>query len=185
MRKDPKELRKYIQESVRLLDMLVDDGHTTLNHEVEQQISCPFHGSDSKPSARFYPESNSMYCFTCKKSWDVVSYVMEEKASSFRSALDLLVSRFNLPIDHLPDANQGYKSESNRYKRERDTNSKVDRKKLLMLKIEDRILKLREYSDPDTFGKVLFVMSHMRKTEDHESFTKMAGKVIETIKRFD
>lgn len=185
MRKDPKELRKYIQDTVRLLELLIEDGFTSLNHEVEQQISCPFHGSDSKPSARYYPESNSMYCFTCKKSWDVISYVMDKKASSYRSSIELLISKFNLSVDHLSDANQGYKSNPNRYKRERDENSKVDKRKLLLLKVEDRVKEMRDYVDPDTFGKVLFVMSHMRKTDDHKSFTKLAGKVIETIKRFD
>jgi len=43
----------------------------------EEQISCPFHGDDKKPSARVYPEGGSspsgVYCWTCQKRWDIVS----------------------------------------------------------------------------------------------------------------
>lgn len=43
--------------------------------EHEEQLSCPFHGKDNKPSARVYPDaprsSSHVWCFTCQKSWDV------------------------------------------------------------------------------------------------------------------
>lgn len=42
----------------------------------EEQISCPFHGKDEKPSARVFPSgprSNSgVWCWTCQKRWDVI-----------------------------------------------------------------------------------------------------------------
>jgi len=43
----------------------------------EEQFSCPFHGSDRKPSARVYPESghahSHAWCFVCQeKHWDVI-----------------------------------------------------------------------------------------------------------------
>lgn len=41
----------------------------------EEQLSCPFHGKDNKPSARIYPASgrsdSHLWCFTCQKSWDI------------------------------------------------------------------------------------------------------------------
>ena len=43
----------------------------------EEQFSCPFHGSDNKPSARVYPESHSgpshAWCFVCQERWDAIS----------------------------------------------------------------------------------------------------------------
>ena len=42
----------------------------------EEQISCPFHGKDNKPSARFYPESprgsSHVWCFVCQEQWDCI-----------------------------------------------------------------------------------------------------------------
>lgn len=42
----------------------------------EEQISCPFHGKDTKPSARFYPETTNrpsgVWCFVCQKRWDCI-----------------------------------------------------------------------------------------------------------------
>jgi hypothetical protein len=40
----------------------------------EEQISCPFHGADVKPSARVYPAGASrsgLYCWVCQKRWDI------------------------------------------------------------------------------------------------------------------
>lgn len=42
--------------------------------DTEEQISCPFHGKDTKPSARVYPEGSSrsgVFCWVCQKRWDV------------------------------------------------------------------------------------------------------------------
>lgn len=41
------------------------------------QISCPFHGKDTHPSARVYPDSNSFRCFYCSKSWTPVTFWAE------------------------------------------------------------------------------------------------------------
>ena len=41
------------------------------------QISCPFHGKDTHPSARVYPDSNSFRCFYCSKSWGAVTFWAE------------------------------------------------------------------------------------------------------------
>jgi len=41
----------------------------------EEQISCPFHGKDTDPSARVYPESarsaSHVWCFVCQERWDI------------------------------------------------------------------------------------------------------------------
>lgn len=41
----------------------------------EEQISCPFHGADTHPSARFFPETEShshVWCFVCNENWDAI-----------------------------------------------------------------------------------------------------------------
>lgn len=41
----------------------------------EEQISCPFHGTDKKPSARYFPDSGEssshVWCFVCHERWDI------------------------------------------------------------------------------------------------------------------
>lgn len=42
-----------------------------------EQISCPFHGKDTKPSARVYEETarspSHVWCFVCQEHWDSIS----------------------------------------------------------------------------------------------------------------
>lgn len=49
------------------------DGHR------EQQFRCDLHGDDNKPSARFYPETNSTYCWACQKARRPVDYYVEKE----------------------------------------------------------------------------------------------------------
>jgi len=63
--------------------------------DIITQIKCPFHGSDIHASARIY-ETNSMYCFTCSKSWDVISFIQDYKKVNFGEACVFLESTFNV-----------------------------------------------------------------------------------------
>lgn len=56
----------------------------------ERQCSCPFHGEDKHPSARIYVKTNSMYCFTCKKSYDVIDIIREFKKLSFDEVIEFI-----------------------------------------------------------------------------------------------
>ena len=42
-----------------------------------EQFSCPFHGKDTKPSARVYPASATSpthaWCYVCQERWDVIT----------------------------------------------------------------------------------------------------------------
>lgn len=70
---------EIIKKEVSIYD-LFDRSSPPVKYETDKkqcQISCPFHGYDTSPSARVYPESNSMYCWTCAKSWDVIDYWAE------------------------------------------------------------------------------------------------------------
>jgi hypothetical protein len=66
----------------------------------EQQFACTLHGRDGKPSARYYPVSNSTYCWVCQKTRDPIGYVMAHESVSFPDAIKLLEARMGL--DPLP-----------------------------------------------------------------------------------
>jgi len=63
-----------IQEALRKIGVArVLDGTTAFS------VSCPFHagGTERDPSCRVYPDTDSIYCFTCAKSWDTIGVLME------------------------------------------------------------------------------------------------------------
>ena len=70
----------------------------------EQQFSCDLHGPDHKPSARYYPESNSTYCWPCAKKRDPVEWVKEKEQVNFIRAIEILEERLQLPTLPWSDA---------------------------------------------------------------------------------
>lgn len=54
---------------------------------------CPFHGSDSRPSMYYYPDSNSIYCFGCppkKGRYDATWFVCTAQGWSLHRAMKYL-----------------------------------------------------------------------------------------------
>lgn len=50
-----------------------------------EQIHCPVH-EDRRKSARVYPESNSVFCWTCGRPYDPVSILVETEGMSYAAA---------------------------------------------------------------------------------------------------
>jgi DNA primase len=90
-----------IREEIPILDVLVDYGYAVHpdGGDREQQFSCDLHGdgSDTKPSARVYPDSASWFCFACGRTRDAIATVREKEGVSFWKAVRGLESRFGLP----------------------------------------------------------------------------------------
>lgn len=68
---------EHINSQITAADVLSKHGVQLRRHGMqEEQISCPFHGSDKKPSARYFPDSGKstshVWCFVCHERWDVV-----------------------------------------------------------------------------------------------------------------
>jgi len=65
----------------------------------QQQFSCDLHGdgTDSKPSARVYPETQQWFCFACGTSRDAIQTVRDKEGLDFRTACDVLEKRYHLP----------------------------------------------------------------------------------------
>jgi len=65
-----------IHKHVTAADVLERHGVTLKKHgNQEEQISCPFHGKDQHPSARYYPEGKGLsgvWCFVCRERWDAI-----------------------------------------------------------------------------------------------------------------
>ena len=50
---------------------------------------CPFH-DDRVPSLAVYPDTNSFYCFGCRKRGDVIRFLMDAERLGFRDAVEVL-----------------------------------------------------------------------------------------------
>lgn len=71
--------RAQVLSSVSAHDVLRHNGINlaVTSDDKEEQIPCPFHGADNKPSARVFPETDDrashVWCFVCQgKSWDAI-----------------------------------------------------------------------------------------------------------------
>ncbi len=50
-----------------------------------RQIHCPIH-TDARKSARVFPDSNSVYCWTCARAYDPVAIVSEQEGIGVTAA---------------------------------------------------------------------------------------------------
>lgn len=106
------DLIERIKNEVSIYDLCDESGIKYLSRDKQHQISCPFHGKDRNASARIYPESNSIHCFYCGESWDVISFwaranewYVEEGTSSkpdIGKAINDLARKYKL-FDKKPD----------------------------------------------------------------------------------
>lgn len=99
-----------IREKCDIGVLLQNYGYNVIPDEHrEQQYACDLHGLDNKPSARYYPRTNSVYCFACGKSRDPIALLMDKEGVLFRDACDRLEAQFNLPA--LPWEDEGLEDE--------------------------------------------------------------------------
>ena len=101
-----------IRKEVKTIEVLYKLGFPVSPKNAEQQFSCSLHGNgrDRKPSAHYYPESNSFYCFACATNRDSIQTLREVKGISFAEALSQIESWYNLPP--LPFSDSAAKAKS-------------------------------------------------------------------------
>lgn len=90
-----------IRAEVPIVDVLYQYGYRVHpdGEDREQQFSCDLHGTgtDTKPSARVYPETASFHCFACGRSRDAITLVREKEGVEFWQAVKMLESKYGLP----------------------------------------------------------------------------------------
>ena len=82
-------LFELVKEHVTLFDMLErfapESYRAVRTRDVGHKIPCPFaadrhsRGADSHPSAKFFPENQSLYCWSCHGNWDAISLYAEAR----------------------------------------------------------------------------------------------------------
>lgn len=105
--KDPIKVKDLIIDKLNLADVMVEYGvqfqfNPLLVSQV--QFKCPFHGKDTKPSARLYNETKSCFCWVCRKTWNVVSFIMEKEGLIFKHTLSFIIKKYKIDVSTIPDA---------------------------------------------------------------------------------
>lgn len=102
---------EQIHRTVSAYDVLLRHGVSLKGSGArEEQFSCPFHGVDRKPSARFYPESarspSHAWCFVCQERWDAIALWRKfngGETSTFSRALSEIERTFGLEVPDQPE----------------------------------------------------------------------------------
>lgn len=177
--KDPKAVRALIVANVSLADLLVEYGASLPQRLQPQQLSCPFHGRDLSMSARFYPETNSMYCFACKESWDPISFAMKTRGTKFMDTARFLAAKRGIDLSKVAELSGGnlfsFKSTG------RISKANVDKKKMAQYAIEASLKACRDIEDPAVFGTMLYIVSGARHVEDPDKFAKIVMPVVKRL----
>ncbi|MBD3261053.1 MAG: hypothetical protein GF334_05125 [Candidatus Altiarchaeales archaeon] len=170
MPKDSESLKKLILEHVTLKDILKDEGKI-LGEISEEQFSCSFHGADRKKSARYYEETDSSYCWTCKKKWDLFAHIGQREALSFSETLRYLIKKYRIDTSKLPDI-QGT------HQRQKERKAvKIDERKILVAKIEKALQMVRDDIDFEKYKKFVLAYMYLKYITPEEKFAEEAQKM--------
>lgn len=98
-----------VHQRVSAFDLLRRNGVTIRQSSDTraEQIHCPFHGQDKKPSARVYPDSargpSGVWCWVCRRPWDVIGLQMQFSGCNFSQALTELERGYGLTTPEMPE----------------------------------------------------------------------------------
>lgn len=104
--KDLKKLKELVLKEIDLSQVMLDYDVQFIyspTHATEAQLRCPFHGKDVKPSARYYRETQSMYCWVCKKRWNAITFIKDIEGLNYAQAINLLIKKYKIDVSSIPD----------------------------------------------------------------------------------
>ena len=175
--KDIVAVKEIISSHISLGAVLNEEFGISLDID-EIQLSCPFHGVDAKKSTRYYRETDTMYCWVCKKSWDLYGYVSQREVLNFQKSVDFIVKKYNIDISRAPEAFSGGET-SPMFAHRRKT--EVDGKALASAKIKTHLVKLRGKIEPEKYARLVFAFMLLKHNTPDERFGADANKLANII----
>ena len=175
--KDLEKLKEHVKKTITLGILLRNDGKVTYDLD-EEQIHCPFHGVDNKKSARYYKETDTIYCWVCKKVWDVFSFISQKRGNSLKESINYLVSTYRIDISSVPEQMdvfiQGITGPNKVI---------IDHKKVFLIQVQDFILNLKNKIDPEKYKKLVFSYMILKHSVPDEKFMEASTKMNEALIR--
>ena len=68
--------------------------YVILPNNLRRNIVCPIH-KEKTGSFRVYTNSNSRYCFGCKKGWNIINFIADLENITTKEAYKILLNNFN------------------------------------------------------------------------------------------
>lgn len=175
--KDTEKLKEHVKKHITLGTLLKNLGTITYDID-EEQVSCPFHGVDNKKSARYYKETDTVYCWVCKKVWNVFSYTSQKRGISLKSSIDHLVSAYRIDISSVPEQMDTFIQGI--------TGSQkvvIDHKKIFLIQVYDYIINLKNKIDFEKYKKLVFSYMILKHSIPDDKFMEASNKMNEALIR--
>jgi len=170
-----KERVENIHNNVSAYDVLRYHGVSLRRSESqEEQISCPFHGKDLRPSARYYPKSRNglscVWCFVCQEKWDAISLWKKFNGETkFSELLYHIEKAFGIQPptkEHIPDIEIEDEYDA--------LQVKVDS---LLEACENRLREERDHFELKTFLKLGTILDQLHYRIEKENFPLEKAKL--------
>jgi DNA primase len=105
---DLSNITSRVNEVIPIYDVMTYYG-IRLKHyaDTTQQYPCPFHKEpgkfviEDKASARYYADTNTTYCWACRKSYNSISFISLAENTTFNEAFKIAVDRYKVDITKL------------------------------------------------------------------------------------
>lgn len=189
MIKDLNSLKEVIKNKITLEKLLLSERYIRGGMS-EEQLSCPFHGKDVKKSARYYKDTDTMYCWVCKQSWDIFSFIERKEGVSFKEAIATLVKRYGIDISKVPNAIDKTLERKSNEVFVGSKSTKVNDRLLKLEKLSQSIKLLKSSAGLETYSKLIYsymvlkyTVSEEKFNENYELVKKGTLRVIENIKK--
>lgn len=169
--KNLKDVKEAIKKHITLGEYVKSKGLIN-NIMEEEQFSCHFHGVDHKKSARYYKSTDSAYCWVCKESWDLFSFVAKEEGLTFKETLNALIKRYRVDISKLPDA-----LEVNQKKYGQKVDVKINNREIFVERIKEAIVLIKDEIDFEKYKRIVTAYMLLKFGTPEEKFEAYAQQL--------
>jgi hypothetical protein len=118
-----------------------------------------------------------MYCFTCKKSWDPISFWMEYSSGKFMESARRLASTYRVDLSKIADIQAVHIA---KYKKG-GAFTAIDRRRMAFGVLETNLRLVLPIEAPETAGKMLYILAMARNIEDPKHFAQVATPLAQRI----
>lgn len=151
------------------------------------QVSCPIHGADTRPSARYYPsdgqQASYLHCYACKLHVDSIGLYSRFKSIKWYEALKELEKRFGIKVTKASNGQpieEPVDKTSSKYESELWSNVPE-----MLLLLNNKLLRIRDKVMMQDYIKFCRLLDNIQWDLDHNQQTATTDMVIVLKKAHD